>query len=233
VHLLFLTVSLSCTALLYSNTLWALGTARVSPNCRNTFDTVLLPSSLRPSADEVRNDPVTSIFGDAAQELIRRPQEFKPQEIKDVLLAFVWTETRHPLLFQAVAEHLVGSKDRPEMCGRGLDDFNSQGIANLAYSFARHTQLGVDVLERYKTKCRIPVTGGRLAAYTTSYLDIGEGLLRKLFSEIAEYCIQNQGEKCCCSFFASSCDFISGTKEFCASHCYHPPPPPPPSLPSM
>jgi len=141
--------------------------------------------------DEARSDPVTSFFADGAQELIQRPDQFKAQEIKDVLLSFVWTETRHPVLFQAVAEHLVGSKDDPDMNGRGVDDFNSQSIANLAYSFARHTQLGVEILEKYKEKCRIPATGGRLAAYTTSYLDVGEGLLRKLYSAIAESCIQN------------------------------------------
>ena len=141
--------------------------------------------------DEALSDPVTCFFADGAQELIHRPYQFKAQEIKDVLLSFVWTETRHPVLFQAVAEHLVGSKDDPEMNGRGVDDFNSQGIANLAYSFARHTQLGVEIMEKYQEQCLIPATGGRLAAYTTSYLDVGEGLLRKLYSAIAESCIHN------------------------------------------
>jgi hypothetical protein len=168
----------------------------VSPKFNTVFDNVLVPKQFLPSMHEAQSDPVTSFFGDGAREVIRRPEDFKPQELKDVLLAFVWTETRHPLLFKATAEHLVGPDTSPEMTGRGVDEFNTQSLANLAYVFARHTQLGVDVLEKYKEKCCIPASGGRLAAYTTSYLDIGEGLLRKLFSAIAESSIHTHGTCC-------------------------------------
>lgn len=126
--------------------------------------------------------------------MIRRPEQFKPQEIKDVLLAFVWTGTRHPALFRATAEHLVGTANDMHMSGRGLDMFNSQSLANLAYTYSRHAQLGTEVMEKYGERCNLPPTGGRLAAYTTSFLDIGEGLQRKLFSEIAETALGAHGE---------------------------------------
>lgn len=71
------------------------------------------------------------------------------------------------------------------MTGRGMNEFNTQGIANLAYSFARHAQLGGETMDKYRNACSIPATGGKLAMYTIAYLDVGEGLLRKLFAEIA------------------------------------------------
>lgn len=101
---------------------------------------------------------------------------------------------RHPRLFQSVAEYLVGSDDHSQITGRGVDEFNSQGLANLAYSYARHSQLGGDTMSKYERRCRIPFTGGKLAYYTISYLDVGEGLLRKLFAEIARAGIENHGK---------------------------------------
>lgn len=80
--------------------------------------------------------------------------------------------------------------------GRGLCDFNSQGLANLAYSFGRQAQLGGETLEKYKKGCRIALTGGRLAHFVVIYLDIGEGLLRKLFVEIAEANLKVHGKFC-------------------------------------
>jgi hypothetical protein len=70
-----------------SNTLWALATADVTPKYIDTFDTSLLPPGVRPSPADAEDDPVTMCFAIASQELIRRPQEFKTQEIKDILWA--------------------------------------------------------------------------------------------------------------------------------------------------
>ena len=101
---------------------------------------------------------------------------------------------RHPELFRSVAEYLVGNDDHPEITGRGLNEFNSQGLANLAYSYARHAQLGGETMDKYQKRCRIPFTGGKLAYYTVIYLDVGEGLLRKLFAEIARADIEVHGK---------------------------------------
>ncbi len=101
---------------------------------------------------------------------------------------------RHPKLFRAVAEHLVGEGDTIEMTGRGMSEFNTQGIANLAYSFARHTQLGGETMMKYRHSCSLPFTGGKLAHYTIVYLDVGEGLLRKLFTEIARADVEVHGK---------------------------------------
>mmetsp|Transcript_60797 Transcript_60797/g.69899 ORF Transcript_60797/g.69899 Transcript_60797/m.69899 type:complete len:686 (+) Transcript_60797:953-3010(+) len=174
-----------------SNTVWALATAGIRPDFPTVFDDKLLRDSVQPVTlqEAIRTDPVTAIFAAAATELIRRPEEFKTQEIKDVLWSFARIGVRHPRLFRSVAEYLVGKvhTNKVEMTtGRGLCDFNSQGLANLAYSFGRQAQLGGETLEKYKKGCRIALTGGRLAHFVVIYLDIGEGLLRKLFVEIAE-----------------------------------------------
>ena len=180
-----------------SNTLWALATAGVTPLHLSAFDVKLLPDHLRPTMDEIQDDPVTAFCMEAAEELMRRPEDFKTQEIKDVLWAFSKLQLRHPMLFQSVAEHLVGRGDDPEMSGRGLDIFNSQGLANLAYSFARQAQLGVETIKKHGKNCLIPMTGGRLGLMTTSFLDVGEGLVRKLFTEIATVNIQHGGTLRC------------------------------------
>ena len=71
-----------------SNTLWALATAEVAPCYLDVFDTTLLNNESRPNPLVIEDDPVTVCFAIAAQELMRRPFEFKPQEIKDILWSF-------------------------------------------------------------------------------------------------------------------------------------------------
>jgi D-alanyl-D-alanine carboxypeptidase len=66
-----------------SNLCWALATAGVEVKYPDAFDTTLVPKHLRPSA--WKDDPVTICFEAAASELMRRPHEFKTQEIKDIL----------------------------------------------------------------------------------------------------------------------------------------------------
>ena len=72
-----------------SNTVWALATAEVTPKYPDIYDNVLIqPRHHLLGALQAIDDPVTLAFGLAAQELMRRPLEFKPQEIKDVLWSF-------------------------------------------------------------------------------------------------------------------------------------------------
>ena len=113
--------------------------------------------------------------------------------------AFAKIGMRHPKLFRSVAEHLVGTGDHLEVTGRGLNEFNTQGIANLAYSFARHSQLGGETMEKFKKGCRIPMAGGRLACQFVAYSDVGEGLIRKLFVEIARAGMEVHGRFSCLS----------------------------------
>ena len=110
---------------------------------------------------------------------------FQSQELKDLVWSFVRTGVRHPKLFRSVAEHLVGKGDHQKMTGRGMSEFNTQGLANIAYSYARHAQLGEETMDKYKYNCGLPYTAGKLACYAIAYLDVGEGLLRKLYVEIA------------------------------------------------
>lgn len=169
-----------------SNTLWALATADVVPNYIDVFDTALLPKKARPHPAQAESDPVIKCISTAAQELMRRPQDFKSQEIKDILWALSRMGIRFPTLFKFVAEHLVGSGDDPNSTGRGLEGFSQQGIGNLAWSFARQAQLGDQCVSRNEGSAMINMVSGRLAHYTVSYIDIGEGLLHKLFYGIAE-----------------------------------------------
>lgn len=73
-----------------------MATAGVRPHELDIFDTVLIPEEdqFSGSLKDV-SDPVTVCFGLAAQELMRRPFEFKPQEIKDVLWSFSTVRTVH------------------------------------------------------------------------------------------------------------------------------------------
>ena len=83
-----------------SNTLWAFATADVTPKYIDTFDTSLLPPGVRPSPADAEDDPVTMCFAIASQELIRRPQEFKTQEIKDILWAVSRVRSSHPVVHE-------------------------------------------------------------------------------------------------------------------------------------
>jgi hypothetical protein len=80
-----------------SNTVWALATAEVIPSYVDTFDTSMLDSNVRPSPRQAEADPVTVCFALAAQELMRRPYDFKTQEIKDILWSF--SKVRELLVF--------------------------------------------------------------------------------------------------------------------------------------
>lgn len=71
-----------------SNTVWALATAGFFPTLTRAFDTTLVPSSQRPSQDEIFRDPITECFSAVASETMRRPHDFKDQELKDVLWSF-------------------------------------------------------------------------------------------------------------------------------------------------
>lgn len=72
-----------------SNTLWAFATAGITPKYLDIYDNVLVPKEDRFSGPLDRiDDPITLVYGAFAKELMRRPQEFKPQEMKDSLWSF-------------------------------------------------------------------------------------------------------------------------------------------------
>ena len=62
-------------------------------------------------------------------------------------------------------------------------------------------------MDKYKQSCRLPFTGGKLACYTIVFLDIGEGLLRKLFVEIAraDLDVHNNLSKCTTQDISNTC----------------------------
>lgn len=165
-----------------SNTVWALATSGAFPEYENAFDTTLVPSSKRTTLSEMIDDPITECFAAATTELIRRPRDFKEQEIKDILWSLSKAGIRHPTVFKKVAEHLVGSDDdiSKGLHSRGLNGFSPQGVGNLAWSFAKQAQLADAV------SGSVIQTSGRLAIYETSCLDIGETLINRLFRKIAE-----------------------------------------------
>lgn len=69
-----------------ANSVYALASAEVEVRYPDSFDTALVADNLRPT--NWKDDPVTVCFAVVARELMRRPQEFKSQEIKDVLWSF-------------------------------------------------------------------------------------------------------------------------------------------------
>jgi len=110
---------------------------------------------------------------------MRRPHEFKDQELKDVLWSFSKIGVRHPALFQKMAKHIVGRN------GRGFSSFSSQGLGNTLWSFAKQAQLSLEVIETLGDSVKL-VSTGRLAVYETSNLDNGEDVIKRLFVRAAE-----------------------------------------------
>lgn len=162
-----------------SNTVWALATAGFAPKHIRAFDTTLVPDSQRPTNKMITSDSITECFAAVASEAIRRPQDFKDQELKDVLWAFSKIGVRHPALFQKVAHHLVAQH------GRGFGGFSSQGLGNTLWSFAKQAQLSLEVIDSLGDSVKLGSTG-RLAVYETSCLDIGEKTIKTLFVRAAE-----------------------------------------------
>ena len=56
----------------------------MTPKYVDSFDTILKKSARTPP-HVAEKDPITYVIAIAAQELMRRPQDFKPQELKDSL----------------------------------------------------------------------------------------------------------------------------------------------------
>jgi hypothetical protein len=166
-----------------SNSVWALASADVQPKYLDAFDTTILSARQRIRPSHPRDDPVITIFALAAQEVMRRPHDFKAQELKDVLWAFSRLGIRHPILFRFTAEYIIGTDDKP---GRSLKEFSIQAVGNTAWSYARQAQLGADTIQRYKGKTTLPRCGGRLAHYVVLYADVGEKLIHELFYNVAE-----------------------------------------------
>ena len=162
-----------------SNTVWALATAGFAPAHMRAFDTTLVPTSQRPTSRMVMNDPITECFAAVASETMRRPHDFKDQELKDVLWAFSKIGVRHPALFKKVAHHIVSAN------GRGFGGFSSQGLGNTLWSFAKQAQLSLEVIDSLGDSVKLGSTG-RLAVYETSCLDIGEKTIKTLFVRAAE-----------------------------------------------
>ena len=71
-----------------SNLIWAIGTAQLEPKFRKAFDSSFVQMKDRPSFEQVSRDPLSISFAAVAKELMKRPQEFKTQEIKDSLWGF-------------------------------------------------------------------------------------------------------------------------------------------------
>jgi RAP domain len=174
-----------------SNSVWALATAEIAVQDLDAFDTTLVPAALRPHP----RDRITECFGMVAEELIRRPYDFKPQELKDCLWSFSKIGIRHPSLFKSTAIHLVGS-DNDQSIGtpRSFSAFSPQGLGNTAWAYARQCQLACEVSSRYAAGSILLQSNGRLAVYTTSFFDYGESLVQRLFQAIGDASVKEHGD---------------------------------------
>ncbi len=189
-----------------SNSVWALATADVAAKYPDVFDTTILAAEQRRAPNSLQADPVISCFALAAQELMRRPEQFKAQEIKDILWSFSRNGIRHPNLFRTMAEYLMGC-DGSE--GRGLKEFSVQAVGNTAWSYARQAQLGADTIQRYKGKTLMPRSSGRLAHYMVLITDVGESLIQNLYHSVADMDLKMFGKQLSLlsSFFLKSNSF--------------------------
>lgn len=166
-----------------SNSVWALATAEIFPKFVDCFDTTILTPKHRERPKNPQEDPVITALVLAAQEMMRRPDEFKTQELKDILWSFSRLGIRHPDLFRFAAEYIVGKDGVP---GRSFRDFSVQAVGNTAWAYARQAQLGADTIQRFKGRGVLPKCGGRLAHYIVIFADVGEALIHELFYSVAE-----------------------------------------------
>lgn len=173
-----------------SNMVWAIGTAGIKPRYSKAFDSTLVPRHDRQSWEVLSRDPVSLAFAAAAKEIIRRPHEFKSQEIKDSLWGFSKAGIRYPLLFKTVAEYLVGSalQEVPVSklhVGAGLEHFSSQEIANLCWAYAKQGTLASANSDTFR---------GRMGIYCSGAADFGESLLKRLINCAVEADLANYGD---------------------------------------
>lgn len=102
-----------------SNTVWALATAGFGPRHVHAFDTSLVPTSQRPTRAMIGEDPLTECFAAVASETMRRPHEFKDQELKDVLWSFSKVRRKVPRdTRQRLADRLTARRRSCETSGR-------------------------------------------------------------------------------------------------------------------
>jgi len=213
-----------------SNTCWALATANMKPKYLSAFDTTLVPSAKRPSLEEISDDPVTECFFTATAEMMRRPHQFKEQELKDIMWGLSRVGLRHPRLFKMFAEYLAGSGDSLEDRGIGLRGFSSQGLANLAWSYAKQAQLASSA-EHARLKVG---SKGRQAVHETSCLDVGELQINRLFSCVAEEALHGPGglDRFSPQDLANKCwsfavlgllhtEYFEGVREVVTKRCVH------------
>jgi len=156
-----------------SMTIWAFATAEIElGEDVDAFDTTLLPRK-QPRI----SDPIVKAFAIAAQEIIRRPKEFKPQELKDAMWSFSKIGIRHPRLFKFVANFLTKQEGK-------MDAYMTQAVGNIAWSYARQAQLYFAASQRHAAV--VGAQNGKLAAYKAIFCDVGEGLLHELFHTLAD-----------------------------------------------
>ena len=71
-----------------SNICWAIGTAGIEARFPNAFDTTITSSKGLSSNQDTGNDLVTSFFGFAAVDVMRRPEVYDSQAIANLLWGF-------------------------------------------------------------------------------------------------------------------------------------------------
>jgi hypothetical protein len=178
-----------------ANSVWAMATAELAITKHDAFDTTLVPDKSRHPV----LDPVVRCFGVAAQELMRRPHDFKSQHISNILWSFPKMGIRHPDLFRSVALYLVGSPTSATTSASsisigncrysGLDDFSPQEISSLTWAFAQQAQLGettVSRVSRLNGASKLSSNKGREAVYASKYYDMDEALFHRLFAALVE-----------------------------------------------
>ncbi len=201
-----------------ANSVYALASAEVDAMYPDSFDTAVVAESLRPSnwkddpvtvcfaiaakeltrrPHEYKSQEIKDVLWSFSKVIATLYLLVINMAISNVSLMVdvvcLWhlpqAGVRHPDLFKAVAEYLVGKEsdavpDGQIHCGRGLDDFTPQGIGNLVWSYAKQAQLAVETVNRVEGLSSL--SSGRLFVFTTICLDIGESLVKRLFNCCAE-----------------------------------------------
>jgi hypothetical protein len=119
-----------------SNAVWALATADVSlDDDRDAFDISLVPEVKRPPV----RDPATRAFAMAANELMRRPEMWKSQEIKVKIFPFCFISIEVGVDHHQAMNNLPFLKNPSLIQGRFVEFFKSRCSTPRSLSVRRQT----------------------------------------------------------------------------------------------
>jgi len=170
-----------------SNIIWSLASMRCLHQSINMLDAD--EEKICSTIHTMFNDKGSSnVFIEAydavAEELMKRPDSFKDQELKDVIWSFGKTLFRHPKLFKSTAAYLL--EDEPAR----ITSFSIQSTSNIVWSYAKLVRVATQDPNYRSDTVRdsidnTEISAGKLGSFECAWMDYGDKLLLNFFQTIS------------------------------------------------